>query len=309
MNKIIKYFFTLIFFVIAITACRDEDSMRTPDWNDNIGAVTKVTRNPDRTFFNLLNNLEEEYVEFTVDVDGFEVTEISSVELQLEFTENDRVFNPFKEEYEDSVYAPVVLKTVNTFPATVQISAAEIVQALGLSSVNDFEVGDSFNMTFPINTTDGRKLTVALNSELCNQPAQPSFGGCNVQWVVTCPSAIALGSYSAVTNAESTDNCPPSATLTNYAYDVEVSSNGAGQYEVSDVFGGAYIEWYGACYGYDFETAATLTDVCNELSLNFVDGFEAAVSVTGNYDPATGVITYTWTNEFGDTGTTVLTPK
>lgn len=307
MKRTFKYILTALLIVAAAVACRDEDLTRTPDMSSNIGAVTKITRNPDKTFFNAFNTLADEVVEFTIDVDGFDVTEISSVDVVVVFTENDRVYDPFQNIYVDSVYAPVTVKTITSFPSTVQIAGSEIAQALGMNS-EDFEPGDVFNATFPINTADGRRLTVALNSELCNQPGQPSFGGCNFQWVVTCPSAIKLGDYKAVTTATSTDDCPPDVTLTDYEYDVTLTLNSPGRYIVSDFFGGAYIEWYGDCYGYDFETPGSFIDVCNSLDFNFADEFNSPITGTGAYDPNTGIITYTWTNGFGDTGTTVLTP-
>src|SRR5690349_20801634 len=156
MKKIIKFLLTCFLFIVVATACRDEDLERRPDLNDNIGAVTKVAVNPNRNFFNLLNPLASEYVEFNLDVDGFDVTTINSVDIEVIFTEKDRVYDPFQEIYVDSVYAPVLIETVVTFPSTVQISGADMAAALGFASVDDFEVGDSFNATFPINTGDGR---------------------------------------------------------------------------------------------------------------------------------------------------------
>jgi hypothetical protein len=307
MKAIIKYIMLIVFVSAASIACRDESLNPIPDMNNNIGAVTLIAVNPDRTFYNLSNPLADEFVEFTIDVDGFGITEVNSVDLELIFTEKGRVYDPFQDIFVDSVYDAVLIKTVSTFPITVQITPSEIAEALDMS-IDDFELGDNFNVVFPINTADGRRLTTALNSELCNQPAQPSFGGCNVAWSLTCPSAIPLGLYSAVSTATSTDACPPTNPLVDFPYEIELKAKGAGKYEVSDFFAGVYIDWYGACYGYDFETAGTFTDVCNDLSFSFQDGFGATIQGTGTYDSDTGVITYSWVNDFGDEGTTTLTP-
>jgi hypothetical protein len=308
MKTILKYILIAIMVSVSTIACRDESLNPLPDMNDNIGAVTLIAVNPDRTFYNLSNPLADEFVEFTIDVDGFGITKINSVDLELIYTEKGRVYDPFQDIYVDSVYDAVLIKTVSTFPITVQITPAEIATALGIS-MDDLELGDNFNVVFPINTADGRRLTTALNSELCNQPAQPSFGGCNVQWSLTCPSAIPLGTYTAVSTATSTDACPPTNPLVDFTYEVELTSTAAGKYEVSDFFAGVYIDWYGACYGYDFETPASFTDVCNDLSFSFQDAFDATVQGTGTYDSNTGVITYSWVNDFGDEGTTTLTPQ
>lgn len=308
MKAIIKYILIIIMVSVSTIACRDESLNPIPDMNDNIGAVTLIAVNPARTFYNLSNPLADEFVEFTIDVDGFGITKINSVDLELIYTEKDRVYDPFQDIYVDSVYDAVLLKTVNTFPVTVQITPAEIATALGIS-IDDLELGDNFNVVFPINTADGRRLTTALNSELCNQPAQPSFGGCNVSWFLTCPSAIQLGTYSAVSTATSTDGCPPTNPLVDFAFEVELSADGAGKYEISDFFAGVYMNWYGACYGYDFETPASFTDVCDNLNFTFQDAFGATVQGTGTYDSNTGIITYSWVNDFGDEGTTTLTPQ
>lgn len=309
MKKYMKYLMLVVVLVGTSIACRDESLNPIPDMNDHVGAVTLVTRNPARSFYNLLNPIAAEYVEFTIDVDGFGLTEIESVDIELIFTENDRLYDPFQDIMVDSVYDNVLIQTITSFPATVQVSGQQLADALEFASADDFELGDIFNLVFPINTKDGRRLTVALNSELCNQPAQPSFGGCNVTWPVTCPSSIPLGSYHAVSDATSTDGCPPTNPLVDFEFDVELTADGPGNYEISDFFAGVYMDWYGACYGYDFETPATFTDICNNLSFSFQDAFGATVQGTGTFDPGTGVITYSWVNDFGDTGTTTLTPQ
>ncbi|HOO10968.1 MAG TPA: hypothetical protein PKW06_13600, partial [Cyclobacteriaceae bacterium] len=61
--------------------------------------------------------------------------------------------------------------------------------------------------------------------------------------------------------------------------------------------------WYGACYGYTFETPISFIDVCNNLTLiGKNDGFTCLVTGSGTYDPATGIITINWSNCFGDVG-------
>jgi hypothetical protein len=277
MKKLTRYFLTLSLIVIAAVACRDEDLERRPSINDNIGAITKVTRNPQRTFYNLLNPLQNEFVEFTLDVDGFSATEVNSVDIEVVFVENDRVFDPFQEIYVDSVYAPVIVKTITTFPSTIQISGSDVAAALK-KNVNDFEVGDSFTATFPINTGDGRRLTVALNSELCNQPGQPSFGGCSVAWVVTCPSNIPAGAYEVTING------------TNKKYTVNLESEGGGNYTIDNFNLDYDLGFYG---GFDeLPLSAAFSDVCGDLILNGVADFGVSWRGTGSYDAATQTITF-----------------
>ncbi|MBL0739777.1 hypothetical protein [Chryseolinea lacunae] len=256
MKSILKYISAFILVLLAAISCREDDNVR-PKMDDNIGAVTKITRNGDRTFFNALNPLADEYVEFAIDVDGFDVTTINSVDLMLVYTDKGRNYDPFQDKYVDSVFAPVLIRSVTTFPSTVKISGADVVSALKLNSVDDIDVGDSFNVTFPINTADGRRLTVALNSELCNQPAQPSFGGCNVQWGVSCPSTIQTGNYQV--HVEST----------NATYTVQVSANGGGVYTISNFNLDYDLDFYG---GFDdLLVVGFFTDVCSDIQLSGTD--------------------------------------
>src|SRR6187549_121728 len=109
MKTILKYILITIMVAISTIACRDESLNPLPDMNDNIGAVTLIAVNPDRTFYPLSN----EFVEFTIDVDGFGITKINSVDLELIYTEKGRVYDPFQDIYVDSVYDAVLVKTVS----------------------------------------------------------------------------------------------------------------------------------------------------------------------------------------------------
>jgi len=278
MKRVNRYLLTCFVFIAAVMACRDEDLDRRPDLNDHIGAVTKIAVNPARTFYNLLNPLESEYVEFTVDVDGFDVTTINSVEVEVVFTEKDRLYDPFQEIFVDSVYDPILIRTVTTFPSTVQISGEDMAEALGFASVADFEVGDTFNATFPINTGDGRRLTVALNSELCNQPGQPSFGGCNVAWAVTCPSAIPVGAWEVFVAGTAT------------TYTVNLTATGGGAYAIDNFNLDYDLAFYGGFN--ELPLSAAFSDVCNSIILNGTADFGVTWRGTGTYDAGTQTIMF-----------------
>lgn len=156
-------------------SCRDDDWSPAPDWNDNVGAATKIILSSTDKSFKLSDGINNEFIEFNLDVDGYGVTTVASVELQLTYTKA----SPAK------VVGPVLLKTIESFPSVVRVTSQEVAAAVGGGvTPNNFLKGDSFKLTFPIVTTDGRRLTVAPNSDLCVQPAQPLFGSCQVQWVV-----------------------------------------------------------------------------------------------------------------------------
>jgi hypothetical protein len=169
-----KYSMTVA-LMITMLACQKDDWAPYPDWNDHVGAATKITVNPNRNSFKISNGLVNEFIEFDLDVDGYDLTRVSSVELQVTFFEGSPV----------RTVGPVLLKTIDTFPSTVQVSAQEVVALIGGGfTIDQLQNNDRFRLTFPINTADGRRLTVALNSELCTNAAQPLSGSCQVQWNV-----------------------------------------------------------------------------------------------------------------------------
>ncbi len=309
-RNILKIVAIAIIF-LTIQSCTDESLAPAPDVNDPtiVGAVTLVTPNPDRLFFNALNPLATEFIEFDLDIDNFGVTDVESVDVELVFTDKDRIWDPLRLEFRDSIYASVNVGNITTFPTTFQMTGQQAADALGFGTVDSLQVGDRFQLTYPINTSDGRKLTVALNSDLCNEPAQPSFGGCGFAWAVSCVSAIPTGLYDAVSGGTSTDGCPPTNPIVGLNYVVTLTDLGGGSYSISDYSAGVYQDWYGACFGYTFETSATLVDICNSISFTVNDAFGCPNTGTGTYDPGTGVITYTWSNCFGDIGDVVLTPQ
>ncbi|MDX1627916.1 MAG: hypothetical protein R3345_04405, partial [Fulvivirga sp.] len=233
--------------------------------------------NPDKNFFNLLApSLANEEVEFTVDVDGFELTEITSVDVELVYTEKGAIFDPFREEFVDSTYAPVILENLTSFPATVTITGQEVADALNIP-VDSLEVGDAFQVTLPIHTADGRRLTVALNSDLCNEPAQPSFGGCGVAWSVACPSEIPTGDWeTAVSPDPGACNLFQSAGFTPTLTDL-----GAGQYQLSNFDYG----YFGNCCG---NIRAIFNDVCNTITLTGTTEFGVAWRGEGQFIPDGG---------------------
>ena len=73
--------------VSILVSCRDDDWAPYPDWNNNVGAATKIVVNPARNSFRLSQGIANEYLEFNLNVDGYEITTVSEVELMFTFTE------------------------------------------------------------------------------------------------------------------------------------------------------------------------------------------------------------------------------
>ena len=272
----------LIMVFLAFYACRDEDLMPAPDINDPsiIGAVTLVTSNPDRLFFNALNPLDAEYIEFELDINDFGVTEVVSVDVELVFTDKDRVWDPLRQEYHDSIHTAINVGSITSFPSTFQLTGQQVADAVGFGTVDSLAVGDLFQLTFPINTGDGRRLTVALNSDLCNEPAQPSFGGCSFIWGVSCPSELNGVEVNYVINSSTSFGIDLMPLITTSGTLTWQENGGAGVYDWDTFTFGAYQALYGCCEQVRGGTALRVTDVCSKLSISAEDGFACPWSLT-----------------------------
>lgn len=122
-----------------------------------------------------------------------------------------------------------------------------------------------------------------------------------------CPSEL-QGTYIASSTGSSTDGGTGEPTVTNFMYEVTIEKTGDLDYNISDGFAGVYIEWYGAAYGYTFETEGNFQDVCGSLSGSWTDGFQSEVTLEGTVNDD-GTLTITWVNGFGDTATAIYTPQ
>lgn len=184
--------------------------------------------------------------------------------------------------------------TITSFPDVISLSIDDLLEGLEISA-EELAPGDAWSFSYKVNLKSGKTLSPQDNSTIA----------------FSCLSLIEEGVYTAVSSGTSTDGCPSPNPVEDLAYEVTLTAidGQAGNYEVSDYSAGVYQSWYGACYGYTFETSAVLTDVCNSISFTVTDAFSCSNSGTGTYDPDTGVISYTWSNCFGDSGSVVLTPK
>jgi len=288
MNNKIFWIFTLT--VLCIAACVDEDKKPFTDFKK--GAIPLFTKNTDDSGFVNYSDLNASNLSFTVDKEG--LAKVTSIDVTITYNN-----------IETGKSETAVLTSVTAFPSTVKIGKTELINAFPTSVLTEdsISVGDSFTIAGNVKLEDGTYLNGGYSPSIFSKKPV------SLNYSVSCVSAIPAGSYKAVSTASSTDGCPPQPNLTDFPYDVVLTANGSGSYTVSDIFAGVYMNWYGDCYGYTTETAEGFNDVCGQLSISFIDGFGAGVTGSGTYDPSTGKITYTWTNDFADTGTVVLTPQ
>ena len=225
----------------------------------------------------------------------------------------------------DQTIGPVNLTTVNKSEfttnesglpgTTITFRLTDVLNALGLS-IDDVDGGDNFAFTSTLTKDDGSTFTSANTSpNLIGQPAFNAFFGFDQPLV--CPSDLG-GTYIANSEGESTDVCC-AGTFSSDGREITLTDNGGGNYTISDWSGGLYFAWYGpdgGDYGIteDYIAAGnlnqTIVDACgNYSSPDFTEPFGESASLTNIAVDANGVITYEFSNGYGDMGRVTLTPQ
>ena len=264
--KQLKNIFVLFLCMGTITSCFDEHIDLLPE--ADTGALPIVSNITNDGIFNLLD-IGNAGVGFTINIDENSTADVASVIVNKSFNGGDLIEQT----------------TVSSFPAQINIPVADAVSGTGIG-VGDLEVGDLFDFTFDVVTTDGRTLK---NGVLIQVPA-------------SCPSNLA-GVYMLHSEVLFADNGPQT-------YDYEITLEGSGTYALEDVTGGAWGINYAALYGTS-PRAGTLVDICDNLSIAPVsDQFGFEIVVTDLAKDADGVISYKWNDTgYDDNGEVTLTPQ
>ncbi len=271
--KIYKIYSLLLAISLVLGACEDI--------NENLvvkrGAATIPTITDISSSFYDLYNLENSFVEFTVDLN--EDDEASEIIVEASY-------NGQKEQIE-------VFKGT-TFPASILLPTDEVTSKLGIS-MSSLELGDVFTFEVLI-TSKGVKTRskVLINAG------------------VACESDL-TGTYQCVANGQSTDSGPPADVnpAVNYTTTLTLTEGAVnGEYTMSDFSGGLFTLWY-SIYGLSGNYPGKLKDVCGDLSYIGTKGpFGSPISGTGSVNVEDGVITISGlADSWGDAWTLVLTPQ
>lgn len=175
---------------------------------------------------------------------------------------------------------PVSLTSVSSLPATISVTANEVLNALSLTA-DDIEIGDIVIFVFDATTASG------------------TFRSNRFQEIPFSCSSDLAGTYDYV----STTYFCSGPDLTGEVTITQVSS---GKYTISDWSFGTYPECYGgpaANWG-----SLQLSDVCNVISVlgvdNYGDSWDILIQDVSGQD-----FTFTWSNTYGETGTVTLTTQ
>ena len=194
MKRTFIYLFLLFFsggIATVFESCQTKDPI--PVVPNGAVAVAEVNRS--KSFFNFANLATADF-EFNLKGEDFvRNVAVKSIELWLGFN-NPRVSLTagmttcgvgVNCAYPNAAYAPLpsrlttpgdrLLRTVETLPSTVNITAAQAAQACGIQ-LSSIRSGDTFQVKFVVNTQDGRRFD-AFHDGICDE-TRGQVGDCRL---------------------------------------------------------------------------------------------------------------------------------
>ena len=194
-------------------------------------------------------------------------------------------------------------------PKEYSITGTQIIGAFSeLNSAADIQVGDVLKFFTSYTFEDGSKLEV-LNSKgepnyyAADFNAYPNFT-VKLDYVVSCLSDLG-GTHTYVTTNLQAANSPTACPTGEVTGSVTWTDQGGGNYLTSDLGFGQYES---SCWNDGPATSggATFSEVCGEIISGGLDqyGLEYIWVITDVTGPE---LTMTWTNDYGDSGTVVIT--
>lgn len=161
----------------------------------------------------------------------------------------------------------------------------------------NFEVSDD-------NLQVDNPVTIVFRITNASVPVLQDYAEATITLAVSCPAPESIfGTYNVVTTETSPAGC---SGVTNVVEITPVEGSDV-QLNLSDVTGGLYANCYGSA-----DNPGVVNYICGELSMVDQDDVVYGGDVfngTGSYSAATGELTLSWSNGFGDAGTSVFTKQ
>jgi hypothetical protein len=281
---------------LLISSCRDEDEIRMP--NLLPGANMRIVVDVEKGYLNFedLANASYEFDAYSVNNN---LQKVEFLGTYIDVSEGDTIPNRVVLTLNPADFANGKARGV--------IRPEQIASAFTIpGGVSGLGAGDLLNLKTVVTLTDGRTFS-ADNSSLSITNGPNSSFTAFLNTFIGCPSEIRTGTYKTVASGTSTDPAPSPNPTVDFPGTVTITRTSPTSYSVSDVTGGMYYAWYGV-YDAPQNIPGTLIDVCGNLSLSAPGPFGEVLEGTTTISPE-GVITFEWSNFYGDTGVTVFTPQ
>lgn len=337
MKKFRTYIITLFVVIVAVTACKDEDQELVPAWESGVHGLAAFAPGSPQSFVfqdpsvdldinlrwvsiddkNTVQKIEvfAQFNEAYIDPDGnpstaahggdegrllytFEGAAVPADSEDLSFTiDQDDIYQLYKNNtFDYDKDASTAATPVFSNPAKPDRSTA-----------SPFVSGDAFKVLWRFTTADGRvfdKWGVSVCTEFPG-------ANCSVDFGVICVSDLA-GTYNAHTDWVDYYGDPASVDYTTVVTEFQLGGAPvAGKYLIEDLSGGMEPTIWS-----NPEVTAVFTDACGTLTIDndnspYLDDYSYGYTILAGskVNGATGVITILWENDYGEHGTTVLTPQ
>lgn len=286
---------------ILLWSCKDEDKIRIPEMLT--GVNMRIIVDPEHNQIN--------YQTVTTDKFAFDAysenTDLDKVDITATYKDQTATLATFSQ----SDFVNGKLRA--------EFTADDFADAFGVPGFTDGTSGGTFSIRPVVTLNDGRVYPSFVNvndsvsfynlatSIVGSSPAAGAFT-IQVITAITCSPLDISGDYLVVSaTGTSTDGCCP-GEVTVSGNIVHVTADNATIFSVSDITGGLYLEWYDV-YGITApeDSPGKLFYNCSEVNItNTIEPFGTGVSGGGPYDAATGTITYSWVNGYGDSATVTL---
>jgi hypothetical protein len=303
--KNILYLLSLICMVIFMAGCEDEDRIRIPEFQT--AANMRIVMDPQHSVINS-TSVATDYIAFNA---YSENKDLSMVELFLHYKTQRHLIGT----YDQGDFASGQIR--------VELDGEDLASYFGVPGFADGSRGGNFTIRPRVTLNDGRVYpgfihfspTDSVSNLGTGITGNNATGAFTIQTgtAILCPPVDISGTY-VVVSAEGTSTDPgvdpPFRSISGATITISAVPNSTTRFDVSDVTGGIYFDWYDGVYeevtGPEVSSGRFLFN-CNEVTIvETVELFGASVQGEGLYEAATGTITYNYLNGWGDAANIVL---
>ena len=285
MKKINKYL--ILFLSLATFIACDEDNNGLGEENPEYGWLQFDGTDPSVTIINddLINDDTSEILipfRFTAPINPSDIV--------LEYTISDVEGNSSE------------ILTAGTNSATIAANSLDGTISVGV---------DLASLIFNLETTYTFDVVMQSNNMGHEMGINPDFSSSYRVTIKRCTPAELAGMYSVTTTYGFHDFLPDNNPITK---EVEITALGDGNFSVDDFSGGLWPDVYSLVYSMgDGYFPLIFSELCNDVIWSGQTEIYGDVLMDDNgpneYDPATGVLTISWTcTGYGEYGTSIYTP-
>jgi len=196
------YIYAAFMFFAAFASCKTED-YEWENWTYTAVPIVQVNtaksalptqQTGNVSFFNLKDpNVANQEFEFTLDWEGFDRVEVSSIEVYVNYTAHTgtaplypiAISSPGNQYPSQSQFplpstvgtSDKLYETVTTFPKTYTLTAGQLAQITG-TNLSTVKANDYFLFKFILNLSDGRRI-VGFQDNVCDE-SRGEPGDCRV---------------------------------------------------------------------------------------------------------------------------------